>query len=140
VAAWEVGSDCAIFETYCESTPCHIAFVAESSPFLRSSAFMTGSSSTSALKPPNKGSTIPGMSDTFCMSKKIIAVRRPPSARKYAASDLRLRIVLSRSFGNEASFMARLPSSVGIVILSIIRILVSLRISSAGYYAKQGAG
>src|ERR1700694_3982413 len=55
---------------------------------------------------------------------------------KYAASDLKLRIVPSRSFGNEPSFMARLPSSVGIVILSIIRILLSLRIGSAGYYAK----
>jgi hypothetical protein len=48
----------------------HIACLAMSNPFFRSSAFITGSNSTLALRPWNKSSTIPGMSDASFHVKK----------------------------------------------------------------------
>jgi len=46
-------------------------YAAAPSPFLRSSAFMTGTNSISACSPTNSGSAIPGMSEASRMTKKI---------------------------------------------------------------------
>ena len=55
----------------------HIACLAMSNPFFRSSAFITGSNSTLALRPTNRGSTIPGMSDASFISKNITGTLDP---------------------------------------------------------------
>ena len=51
-------------------------------PFFKSSAFIAGMTSISALRPMNKGSAMAGSSDDSFMSKKMSAQRKPSWATK----------------------------------------------------------
>src|SRR6266516_375260 len=91
------------------------------SPFCRSSAFITGTTSTSASSAMKNGSPNATMSDESGMSNTMKAVRFPSKVPKYIASGFQRSAVPWISAPILPSLTARLPDSTGIVILAMTR-------------------